>query len=149
MACKGMHRRPTLRLSTIDMFRTSLVGSPCQCVQAAGKAISEGCKTYFYAQFVAYILGLVTTVVFMTVYKTAQVPYSTGQHKNADHCCSAQAPPYTLIQISLATGLTRSNAIERAARSPLPRSCGPWVLSSHCPRQGRARSSLLDEGRRA
>jgi carbohydrate-binding DOMON domain-containing protein len=62
-------------------------------VQAAGKAISEGCKTYFYAQFVAYILGLVTTVVFMTVYKTAQVPYR--QHKDADHSCDTQAPPYT------------------------------------------------------
>ena len=62
-------------------------------MQAAGKAISEGCKTYFYAQFVAYILGLVTTVVFMTVYKTAQVPYR--QHKDADHSCDTQAPPYT------------------------------------------------------
>lgn len=42
-------------------------------VQATGKPVSESSKVYFYAQFVAYILGLVTTVVFMTWYKTAQV----------------------------------------------------------------------------
>mmetsp|Transcript_36932 Transcript_36932/g.92793 ORF Transcript_36932/g.92793 Transcript_36932/m.92793 type:complete len:399 (-) Transcript_36932:484-1680(-) len=40
--------------------------------KAAGKHVSESCKVYFYAQFIAYILGLVTTVVFMTWYKTAQ-----------------------------------------------------------------------------
>eukprot|EP00288_Rhodomonas_lens_P003256 CAMPEP_0177719460 /NCGR_PEP_ID=MMETSP0484_2-20121128/16112_1 /TAXON_ID=354590 /ORGANISM="Rhodomonas lens, Strain RHODO" /LENGTH=378 /DNA_ID=CAMNT_0019231673 /DNA_START=14 /DNA_END=1150 /DNA_ORIENTATION=- len=40
--------------------------------QAAGKVISEGVKAYFYTNFIAYILGLVTTVVFMMWFKAAQ-----------------------------------------------------------------------------
>eukprot|EP00960_Hanusia_phi_P075002 768357-Hanusia_phi.AAC.3 len=37
-----------------------------------GKTITEGCKVFFYTNFIAYILGLVMTVVFMIWFKAAQ-----------------------------------------------------------------------------
>mmetsp|Transcript_58885 Transcript_58885/g.140067 ORF Transcript_58885/g.140067 Transcript_58885/m.140067 type:complete len:371 (-) Transcript_58885:337-1449(-) len=39
---------------------------------AAKKAVTEGVKKYFYAQFAAYIAALVTTVIMMTWFKSAQ-----------------------------------------------------------------------------
>eukprot|EP00291_Cryptomonas_curvata_P016301 CAMPEP_0172153858 /NCGR_PEP_ID=MMETSP1050-20130122/1697_1 /TAXON_ID=233186 /ORGANISM="Cryptomonas curvata, Strain CCAP979/52" /LENGTH=362 /DNA_ID=CAMNT_0012822479 /DNA_START=41 /DNA_END=1126 /DNA_ORIENTATION=+ len=40
--------------------------------KAAGLKVTEACKVYFYSNFAAYILGLVTTVVFMVWFKAAQ-----------------------------------------------------------------------------